>query len=92
MSTLNALRMDDIYAGSVQDMVTTHSLTMGDIMGEDHDIWVTKGKNNLVRIIVDDETGATILDDEVNRVCAETFADFCRSYLRYYDKLSLQVA
>lgn len=71
-------------------------LTIGEIMGEDMDVWLTKDKKEGFRLVIDNWEGETIIDDSINRYCAEALANFCRRYVSFYDtaiaKSNLEVA
>lgn len=60
-------------------------LTMGEIMGEDMDVWLQRDDQHGFRIVVDNENGDTVIDDKINRYCAQSFAHFCRRFVSFYD-------
>lgn len=69
------------------------SITLGELMGEDHDIWIYKDKTFGYRIQIDDENGSElVLDEQINPYALEGFAEFCRRYLASYERVLQQEA
>lgn len=69
-----------------EDMTNIDRLTIGEIMGEDMDVWLKKDNQEGFRIVIDNEDGKTIIDDTINRYCARSFAHFCRRFVSFYDQ------
>ncbi len=70
-------------------MKTLSQVTLYDLMAEDLDIWIGKGKNFGFNLQIDDENGNELVNENHIHPCAaDSFADFCRSYLASYDKAS----
>lgn len=68
-------------------MKTMYDITLADLMAEDLEVWVTKSKGFGLDLQIDDENGEPLIDEKgVHPYAAESFADFCRSYLAFYDK------
>ncbi len=65
-----------------------HSLSLGDISGEAHDLWVKKAinKDGYFKVEIHNENGNIIVDELINEDCAEELAVFCRQYLRDYQE------
>jgi hypothetical protein len=64
-------------------------ISLGTLMGEDHDIWVTKNKKHGYDLVIEDmfSTEAKYESKGVHPNAARCFADFCRQYLRCFDRL-----
>ena len=68
-------------------MKTIQDVTLSDLMGTDLDVWLSKNKGFGFNLQIDDESGCALIDENnVHPYAAESFADFCRSYLACYDK------
>ncbi len=65
------------------------NITLYDLMAEDLDVWVGKNAKFGFDIQIDDENGKPLVDEKgVHPAAADSFADFCRRYLAFYDKAS----
>ncbi len=74
-------------------MKTLNQITLYDLMAEDLDIWISKSKKFGFTMQIDDENGNLLVnEDHIHPCAADSFADFCRSYLASYDKASQQEA
>jgi len=72
-------------------MKTISTITLYELMAQDLDVWVSRSKKLGFKIEIDGEDGQTLVCDEpIHPYAAESFADFCRSYLSSYDKVILQ--
>ncbi len=70
-------------------MKSMGELTLYDLMAEDLDVWVSKDKGFGFRVEIDDEDGCELMREEgVHPFAAESFAIFCRQYLRAYESAS----
>ena len=68
-------------------MKTMNDVTLYDLMAEDLDVWVSKNSKFGFDIQIDDENSEPLIDEKgVHPCAADSFADFCRSYLASYDK------
>ena len=68
-------------------MKTLNDITLYDLMADDLDIWVTKNKKFGVNIEIDDKDGFPVVREQGLTTCAaDSFADFCRNYLAFYDR------
>lgn len=62
-------------------------ITLYDLMAEDLDVWIVKGKGFGFNLQIDDENGDILMDEsDVHPNAAWSLADFCRRYLSVYDK------
>lgn len=69
------------------------NVSLYDLMAEDLDVWVNRNSKFGFDIQIDDENGKTIVDEKgVHPCAADSFADFCRRYLAFYDKAASQEA
>jgi hypothetical protein len=74
-------------------MKTLNEITLYDLMAEDLDIWISKSKQFGFNLQIDDENQNPLVnEDHIHPCAADSFADFCRSYLASYDKASTQEA
>ena len=66
---------------------TLDTLTIAELMGEDHDVWI--GKNKEFGYILEIETteGEVINERCIHPAAAKSLADFCRRYLTFFEKL-----
>tara|TARA_R110000868_G_C10972576_1_gene770465 strand:- start:1725 stop:1943 length:219 start_codon:yes stop_codon:yes gene_type:complete len=69
------------------------NVSLYDLMAEDLDVWVTKNSKFGFDMQIDDENGKTIVDEKgIHPAAADSFADFCRRYLAFYDKANIEEA
>ncbi len=62
-------------------------MTLYDLMAEDLDIWLYKHKEFGYNLEIDDENGDELVREKgIHPYAVDSFADFCRSYLAFYDK------
>jgi len=72
-------------------MKTISTITLYELMSQDLDVWVSRSNKLGFKIEIDGEDGQPIVCDEpIHPYAAESFADFCRSYLASYDKVIWQ--
>lgn len=72
-------------------MTTLTEITLYDLMAEDLDVWIGKNKEFGFVIHIDDENGDEVIEEKcINPKAAESLADFCRSYLHSYDRITAQ--
>jgi len=68
-------------------MKTLGSITLYDLMSEDIDVWISKNRDFGLNLEIDDEKGRPLIREKgLNKYAAESFAEFCRSYLIHYEK------
>lgn len=69
------------------------NVTLYDLMAEDLDVWVSKNSKFGFDVQIENENGETIVDEKgVHPCAADSFADFCRRYLAFYDKANKEAA
>lgn len=74
-------------------MKTLNDVTLYDLMAEDLDVWLGKNKEFGFILEIDDENGNELVTEKQIHPCAaNSLADFCRSYLHSYDRISSQEA
>jgi hypothetical protein len=66
---------------------TIHDLTLAELMGDDHSIWLGKNKQFGFVLEIENEEGFTIIEKCIHPYAAESLASFCRRYLSFYEKL-----
>jgi len=73
-------------------MKTMSEMTLYDLMAEDLDVWITKNKQFGFDLVIDDENGEPLIrEDGIHPYAVDSFADFCRRYLAFYDKANKEV-
>ena len=82
---------EDFYQEDMDFLKSVHSISLGDIMGDDHDISIQKNKQFGFDIEIDNDSSQTILREEgLHHYAIESFALFCKrflsSYAQHYDK------
>ena len=66
---------------------TIHDLTVAELMGDDHSVWLGKNKEFGYILEIEDDEGKTISEKGIHPYAAESLAGFCRRYLTMYDTL-----
>lgn len=68
-------------------MKTINEISLYDLMAEDLGVWIRIDGKFGFNLQIDDENGDILMDEENIHPCAaESFADFCTSYLTAYEK------
>ena len=68
-------------------MKTLEEITLYDLMAQDLSVWASNNKTFGIDLLIDDENGQTLIEEKgIHPFAAESLADFCRRYLRFYDK------
>ncbi len=68
-------------------MTSVHSYTLGDLMGNDHTVYMKKNKKFGVDLEIQDEDQNMVFEDTIHPFAAESFADFCRQFLHHYEQM-----
>lgn len=69
-----------------------NEITLSELMGEEFDVWVTRNKSFGFDLQIDDENGQTVVDEKgVHPYAMESYADMCRRFLHFYDKVNAQL-
>ncbi len=63
-------------------------LTLYDMMGEDLTVWVGKNSKFGFDLEIENDDGQMIVEKGVHEFAMEGFADFCRRFLYFYDKVA----
>lgn len=74
---------DDITASNR----TFNDLTLADLMGDDHCVWLGKNKEFGYILEIENDEGQQIIEKCIHPAAAESLADFCRRYLNFYDRI-----
>lgn len=73
----------------IQLIKSSHGISLGDLIGEDHDIWIQKNKTFGFDIEIDNENTETILREEgLHPYAIESLALFCKRFLNSYARFS----
>ncbi len=67
-------------------MKSINEVTLYELGGEDHDVWLSVNKQFGFNLEIENEAGETFVEEGLHPYAAESLAHFCRSYLRFYDK------
>lgn len=73
-------------------MKTINDITLYDLAGEDFDVWLSINKSSGFDLELEREDGAVFEEASLHPVAAEGLADFCRRYLRVYEKVTKEIA
>ncbi|HAU1312558.1 TPA: hypothetical protein F8R99_14325 [Legionella pneumophila] len=79
---------EDFYYQDDMDLIkSVHSISLGDIMGEDHDVAIQKNKQFGFDIEIDNDNSQTILREEgIHPYAIKSFALFCKRFLNSYSR------
>lgn len=66
---------------------TINDLTVAELMGDDHSVWLGKNKEFGYVLEVENDEGEVIIEKCINPYAAESLASFCRRYLSFYEKI-----
>lgn len=66
---------------------TINDLTVAELMGDDHSVWLGKNKEFGYILEVENDEGEIITEKFIHPHAAESLASFCRRYLSFYEKL-----
>ena len=64
-----------------------NELSLADLMGEDHWIWLAKNNKFGYVLEIENEEGEVIKENCIHPRAARSLADFCKRYLSFYNKL-----
>ena len=66
---------------------TLNNITIYDLGGEDHNVWLTKNKNTKeFSLTILNEQGEEFIDKQLHEYAAESLALFCKHYLKAYER------
>jgi hypothetical protein len=66
---------------------TINDLTVAELMGDDHSVWLGKNKEFGYVLEVENDEGEVIIEKCIHPYAAESLASFCRRYLSFYEKI-----
>ncbi len=66
---------------------TISDLTVAELMGDDHSVWLGKNKEFGYILEVENDEGEVIIEKFIHPYAAESLASFCRRYLSFYEKI-----
>lgn len=66
---------------------TLHDLTVAELMGDDHSVWLGKNKQFGFILEIENDEGTAIIEKCIHPYAAESLASFCRRYLSSYEKI-----
>lgn len=89
-------RITDAYYKECDEMIeeelpmkSMHELSLYELMGDEHDVWLKKDKQFGFNLEINDWSGKLLIQEKnIHPVAAEGFAGFCRAYLACYEKES----
>lgn len=61
-------------------------LTLHDLMGEDYYVWIKNHPKFGYNLTIESDDGESNVTEGVHPDAMESFASFCRTFLRSYDK------
>lgn len=75
------------YQEDTQMTKSMCDISLYDLMGEDHDIWIQKNSKFGFNLEIDNEDSQTIIKEEmINPHAIESFALFCKRFLSSYER------
>jgi hypothetical protein len=78
------------WEGDKPSSRTLDSLTISDLMGDDHYVWVGKNKEFGYILEIENEEGVEIFEKCIHPFAARSLADFCRRYLSFYERIETE--
>jgi len=78
------------WEGDLPPARTLDSLTISDLMGDDHYVWVGKNKEFGYILEIENEEGVEIFEKCIHPFAARSLADFCRRYLSFYERIETE--
>ncbi len=66
---------------------TIHDLTVAELMGDDHSVWLGRNKEFGFVLEIENDEGKTIIEKCIHPYAAESLASFCRRYLSSYETI-----
>ena len=85
--------MTKIDNNKEKGMKSFETMTLGELMAEDLELWLTKDSKFGFNLTIEDDKGELVLDEKgVHPYAIESFADFCRRYVAFYEKTQEQEA
>lgn len=63
-----------------------HELSIGDVMGEEMDVWMTKNKKFGFDLEINNEDGEVIVEETIHPCAVESFARFCKNFVHFYEQ------
>jgi hypothetical protein len=67
-------------------MKNMSEVTLSDLMSEDFDVWVSRNTKFGFNVDIDCKDGEPLAKEKgIHPYAADSLADFCRRYLKFYD-------
>lgn len=66
---------------------TIDEYTLGELMGQEHDMYLSKNKAFGYKLDIENEDGELITESQLTEACIESMASFCRKFLHDYDAI-----
>jgi len=63
-------------------------ITLYDLAGCDHDVWLSENSTTGLNLEIENEEGEVFEETGLNKCAAEGLADFCKRYLRTYERIN----
>ncbi len=67
---------------------TIHEITLYDLAGCEHEVWLSDNSITGLTLDITNEDGQRFEEKGFHKCAAEGLADFCKSYLRTYERLN----
>lgn len=67
---------------------TIHEITLYDLAGSDHEVWLSENSKTGLNLEIENENGEVFEEEGFHKCAAEGLADFCKRYLRTYERLN----
>jgi len=76
---------DEPYQEDMKLLNSVHSISLGDLMGEDHDVWIQNNQTFGFDIEIDNDEAQTILKEQgIHPAAIESLVLFCKRFLASY--------
>jgi len=66
---------------------TINEITLYDLAGCEHEVWISDNTLTGLSLEIENEDGEVFEEQGFNKCAAEGLADFCKRYLRTYERL-----
>jgi len=66
---------------------TIHEITLYDLAGCEHEVWISDNTMTGLNLEIENEDGEVFEEQGFHKCAAEGLADFCKRYLRTYERL-----
>jgi hypothetical protein len=85
-------QVDNPWEGDLGNEFGLDVLSVYELMGEEHEVWLNRDSKGILSIEVKNESGELFVESDLHDCAAESLADFCKRYLRQYEKVKIEDA